>query len=616
MCATVAEAAKRGQLCADYCVDSAMQSRKAQDENKDIKSARVQGTAMIRMTGGEALLRAILAEPVSHVFGIVGGKWGTFMKPLAQSVASGVMSYVGTRHEAAAAHMAAAMCAATGRMAVCFAECGPGAGNLVSGVASAYNNNLPLLALTSNPQHAASYPDNGMLMAMDTLSLFRPITKWNATIHDGLRIPELVRTAFRQALTGRPGPVHLDIPQDILVHSFEFDAEEFVTGPQQYRPLARPVAAADAIREAVALIAAAERPLFVAGGGAVVAEASSLCRELVALTGAAATTTQMGLGVIASDAATFIGHGGIIGGPAIVRAFAEADLVIAVGCRFSSWLADDQGSLVKRQQRLLHLNIDPNVLGSTAPLTLGLWGDAAETLNALLKALKAQTYQTPVRPWVSDVVADYRAYRAMLHGLPDEVDGMTHPAALAREIAALLPADALVAYDGGHTTFWSNDLTPAYTPRSRFHDPGMGQLGFGLPFALAAKLAQPDKAVFNITGDGAFGFTLQELDTARRYGLPVINIIHNNAAWGVIQLSQNKADFALGTDLSGTDYAAIARGFGCHGETVNTLAELPAALDRALASGLPAVLDCRVFFAPHPCMPAFGKMNSVGINRR
>ena len=195
-----------------------------------------------------------------------------------------------------------------------------------------------------------------------------------------------------------------------------------------------------------------------------------------------------------------------------------------------------------------------------------------------------------------------RATRAKLAALAAETRrGDASGRAGAAPSAARCRADALAVYDGGHTTFWSNDLTPVRDVRTRFHDPGMSQLGFGLPYALALQSQHPGRPVFNITGDGSFGFTLQELDTARRYRLPVITIIHNNAAWGIIRAGQRKQlDFELGTDLEGTDYAAIARGFGCHGETVDAPGEVAAAIARALACGLPAVIDCRTRFVPHP----------------
>jgi thiamine pyrophosphate-dependent acetolactate synthase large subunit-like protein len=190
-----------------------------------------------------------------------------------------------------------------------------------------------------------------------------------------------------------------------------------------------------------------------------------------------------------------------------------------------------------------------------------------------------------------------------------------HPAALAKAVADALPVNALAVFDGGHTTFWSNDFTPVSQVRTRFHEPGMSHLGFGLPFAMALQLQHPARAVINITGDGSFGFTLNELDTARRARLPVLTIIHNNAAWGIIRAGQQaQLGFEFGTGLEGTDYAAIARGFGCFGEAVTRAQDVAPAMARALASGLPAVLDCRTRFVPHPAGPAFGRMNRFGFD--
>jgi acetolactate synthase-1/2/3 large subunit len=193
----------------------------------------------------------------------------------------------------------------------------------------------------------------------------------------------------------------------------------------------------------------------------------------------------------------------------------------------------------------------------------------------------------------------------MLESASRPVDGAMHPAALADELGRALPTDSLVAYDGGHTTFWSNDLTPALEPRTRFHEPGMGHLGFGIPCALALKALHPDRPVVNITGDGAFGFTMAELDAARRHGLAAVHVIHDNQSWGVIRLGQSRGGFDLGTSLEGADYAAVARALGCHGEHVDRPDQVAAALDRALSCGLPAVIDARVAFVPHPGMRRF-----------
>ena len=222
-----------------------------------------------------------------------------------------------------------------------------------------------------------------------------------------------------------------------------------------------------------------------------------------------------------------------------------------------------------------------------------------------------------IAPWRFGVGLDYRR-----NAFGARVD-VLHVAAQGRVAVGAPPVNfegagqfkfALV--DGaGTTTFWSNDFTPVKDVRTRFHEPGMSHLGFGLPYALALKLLHPGRAVLNITGDGSFGFTLNELDTARRERLPVINVIHNNAAWGIIRQGQKmQFDFELGTSLDETDYAAVARGFGCHGEVVRRAQDVGPAMARAIASGLPAVLDCRTRFLPHPAMPMFGTMNRYGFD--
>jgi thiamine pyrophosphate-dependent acetolactate synthase large subunit-like protein len=275
---------------------------------------------------------------------------------------------------------------------------------------------------------------------------------------------------------------------------------------------------------------------------------------------------------------------------------------------------DQDGPLVRGSHRHVNVNIDPSALGAPALHEVGIHADAREAVLDLLAALAAGKPVQADADWLASMRAVRRQYETRLATMAAERTPVMHPAALAAAIGAALPPEALAVFDGGHTTFWSNDLTPVDQVRTRFHEPGMSHLGFGLPYALALKLVHPDRPVFNITGDGSFGFTLQELDTARRYRLPVITLIHNNEAWGIIRAGQRKQfDFELGTGLEGTDYGGIARGFGAHGETVTEVDEVAPAIARAVESGLPAVIDCRTRFVPHPCMPAFASMNRFGF---
>ncbi len=563
----------------------------------------------VKLTGAEALVRLLEAEGVQHAFGIVGGK----LAPLLHALSRSSIRWTGVRHEASASMMAAAAFARSGQVALAVGEMGPGGLNLAAGAGVAFNNHLAALLLTTNQHRAAAYPHRGMFMDLDTRALLAPLSKWNAVVQDVRRLPELVRTALRESLGGRPGPVHLDVPQDVLATVVEWSAEEFAIAPGRYRALHGPRPHAGALHEAAALLASARRPLLVAGGGVVLADAVEPLRALAARLNAPVAPTQMALGAVASDSPHFIGHGGLIAGSAVRQAFDQADVVLALGCRFSSWLWDEHGPLVRRHQALVNVNLDPSALGQPALHQLALQADARETLVDLLAALDTQPVATDPA-WLPGLRERRRADEAQLHRMAEDDDPVMHPAALARAIGQALPADALVVYDGGHTTFWSNDLTPVHVPRTRFHDPGMCQLGFGLPYALALQRLEPRRPVIHITGDGSFGFTLQELDTARREGLPVVTIVHNNEAWGIIRAGQkNTYGFELGSSLAGTDYAAIAQGFGCHGAQVQRAEALAPALNHALALQLPAVLDCRTRFVPHPCLPAFGSMNRYGF---
>ena len=560
-------------------------------------------SSAVPLDGGAALARALVACGVGNLFGVPAGKLGPFLRAVA---AEPRIRHHGTRHEAAAAWMAAATFHGTGRLAACYGEMGPGAHNLVGGLGTAQANGLAVLVLTSGPPIHLGTAARGLTMAADLSGLMRATTKWSAVADAPEAVPGLVRTAVHEALSGRPGPVYLELPADVLARSAELDPAE-VDLPSE--PVERRAPPEHDVERAAALLARAERPVIVAGGGVVHADAAPALRRLVARLGAAATTTQMGLGAVSSDDPAFVGHGGLVAGEPVLRALREADVVLLAGCRVSSWLWEGSTPVLGPAggQHVIHLDIDPTASAGVLPATtLVLRADAASGLTALLEAVgDGPVVADP--EWRGSLVAAHRAHlEALFDGADD--DGPMHPAPLARAIGGWLPDDALAVYDGGHTTFWSNDLTRALEPRTRFHDPGMAHLGFGLPYALALQAAFPERLVVNITGDGAFGFTLAELDTARRLGLPVVTVIHDNAAWGVIRFGQERGGFDLDTALEGMDYAAVARAFGCHGERVTELAEVTPALERALASGLPAVVDVETRFVPHPSLPRFAAM--------
>jgi thiamine pyrophosphate-dependent acetolactate synthase large subunit-like protein len=561
----------------------------------------IAGHRTVTATGGELLARLLAAAGVREVFGVPAGKLSAFLKAVGSDDR---LRHVGVRHEASAAWAAAAVFQATGRLAVAYGESGPGSHNLVGGLGSAWANGLALVVITADPPPALSDPNVGLTMDADNRALFGACTKERLVVRDAARLPELVHRAVRTALAGRPGPVVLSVSADVLGQAAELPEALLDAAPEHVRATGRAHADPAGVARAAELLATARRPLVLAGGGVVLADAAAALRRVADRLGAAATTTLMGMGVVPTTSPRFFGHGGVTGGEAVVRALREADAVLAVGCRFSGWTFDGPAPAAPGWpgQELVHVDVDPLVIGARRPVSVGLAGDARAVLEQLDAALHGHAADVDTA-WIDGLVAEGRAHRAALTA--DRDARPMHPGVLADAVGRALPDDALVVFDGGHTTFWSTDLTPAHEPRTRFHDPGMSHLGFGTAAALGLAVAVPDRPVVVITGDGALGFTLPELDALRREGLPVVHVVHDNQQWGVIALGQSRHGFELGTSLDGTDLVAIATAFGAHAERVEQVDDVAPALARALASGRPAVLDCRVQFVGHPGMRRF-----------
>lgn len=560
------------------------------------------------LTASEAIVAGLLAAGVSELFGIAGGKFAPLLAAVDREPR---LRFTGTRHEAAAAFMATAVAHRTGRPAACVAEMGPGALNLASGLDTAHTNHLPVIAITAGTPARLSGPAHGQLMELDAASVFGAVTRWRATLAHPQRTAELLARAVSEALAGGRGPVHLEVGYDVLASSAPACSErEIARWVGAAAEIDRPQPDPDGLLRAAELLRAARRPLIVAGGGVVASEGGAELRALAALLDAPVIVTQMGIGLLADDDPALVGQGGLVFGEQVLRALREADVVLATGCRFSSWLWDGArpAGAENPDQRLIHLDIESAEIGRLRPADVALVGDARAGLARLRDGLADGGAADP--GWRESLAAQRAEYLARLAdlGRDGEPGELMHPAQLARTLGEALPDDALVVYDGAHTSFWSNDLTPVSGPRTRFHDPGSGHLGFGVPYAHALALLEPGRPVIQVTGDGAFGFSVAELDTAGRLGLRVVHVIHDNQAWGVIGFSQRRLGFSLGTDLPGTDYAAIARGFGAHGERIDSVDELAPALARSLAVDGPSVIDARVSFVPHPGLPRFGAM--------
>ena len=566
---------------------------------------------MGRKTGAEVLVECLQKEGVRKVFGLSGHGLTMVLEAL-RTNKSGIQ-FVSARHEESAAHMADGWARVTGDVGVCCSTVGPGAVNLAAGLAEAYADSIPVLAITANIQSYRAYPFVGSLEDMDSLAFYAPITKWNAVVHDWQRIPELIQRAFREATTGRPGPVHVDIPLDLLAQTGEAGD---LASPESYRAGGRSRGGAGLVQQAVELVRSAERPLLVAGGGVIASGAWDEFRSLAETLDVAATTTPMGSGCLPTDRSRFFGDGGWLGGNGVLKAMAEADVLLAVGCHFSSWLGLGTQPVMAGppQQRIVHVDIDPREIGKNVGVSLGIVGDAKAVLADMLAVAKEQGPAAAGREWRDSLVGAYQAYLAGLVPMLGGDEGPITQGRLAKEVGEFLSEkDYLVAIDGGNVLLWAFPYIHAQRPRQRFFFAGGGHLGCGQPFANALKLAHPERPVVNFCGDGAFGMTIAELDTAVRHKLSVVNVVNNDGGWGMCKTGQlflygPEACDGVDQDFGPLDYAAIARGFGAYGERVESVAEIRPALERAFASGGPAVLD--VLVQPVP-QPMFGVMAAV-----
>tara|TARA_R110001592_G_scaffold363372_2_gene686198 strand:+ start:69408 stop:71153 length:1746 start_codon:yes stop_codon:yes gene_type:complete len=548
-----------------------------------------------------AMLLAILKKHgARYICGLPAAQIGLFMDGASRDPE---LVYITTRHEEAAGHMAASISRVTDTLGVCFATVGPGATNLVPGVAAAFADNIPMVVITGQNQARAIEPSIDQLQSADQLGLFRSITKWNAVIHHPERAPELIERAIHIARSGRPGPVQLDIPCDVGTQLCSYDLNQI----PPYRPQ-RPRPSREELQRVVAALRSARKPLLIAGGGVARSGAVAEFRALVARTDMLAMATANGRGVLLPDDPNTLGSAGLVSGQAAIDAGQEADLVLAVGCKFSTFTPIHKPPHYPKpeHQKIIQIEIDAESIGKAAPIEIGLVGDAKATLAALLEELgEAPDYQQDTA-WKKSMVNRRDDGRALYRDSARQSkvvggSGLLNESAVAATIASLLPEDAIVVHDGGQTMMWTLSHIQVDSPERSLFVPGMGHLGFGLPYANAAKLAHPKRAVFCLTGDGAMGMTIQELETACRYGLNVVVVVFNDSYWGMYKPFGDMLDNPeFGTRLTTVDFAAIARGFGCHAEDVTELTEIPAAIGRAMNSGKPSVINIGVDFTPHP----------------
>ncbi|MEB2343889.1 MAG: thiamine pyrophosphate-binding protein [Deltaproteobacteria bacterium] len=573
-------------------------------------------------TGGELVARMLRAEGVEVVFGIVDGSYFG----LTEGLRSQGIRLVSPRHETSAAHMAGAYARLTGRLGVCIASNGPGAANVLPGVAVENGEGNRVLVLTSWRRGPIVGPDRGgTYQYFDQVGVMRPMTKWSGAARSFERIPEAMQRAFRRSFEGRPGVVHVTVPEDVLNGSFENAPP--VLRPAQYRRTERLVPAADAVRRTAALLASARLPLLQVGSGAVHAGAGALVEELARILRAPVTTSWGGRAAVDERLPNKIP----MLPPLIDEVRREADLVLALGARFgeTDWWGKPPYWGDPEVQRVVQVDCDEEVLGLNRPLELAVLADVGAFLEALLAELEGLTAggladrQRRIDEWAGRV----GQLRSFLRGAAKDEDAAPlHSAFVPLVCREFFGDDAVLVIDGGNTAVWANLYHEHRTPGAVLSTFKFGMLGAGPGQALGAKIACPERPVYAILGDGAMGMHVQEIETAVRHRLAVVFLVLCDRQWGMVKFSQSMGldpetmarervlppGANLNTDLCEIRFDELARSMGAHGERVSRGRELRPALERCLASGGPAVVHVDVDPVAHmwaPGLDVFKKMH-------
>jgi len=564
---------------------------------------------MARVTGGEVIVKCLLKEGVKWIFGITDAGYHPVM---AAAVEHGIR-WVGPRHEAAAVHMAEGVYKTTGQIPVAMAGYGPGTANMVSGLICAREEGVPVVAISSQARTGIVYPFvSGAFQAVNQYDIMRPVCKWNAVVHQWSRIPEVIRRAFREAVAGRPGPVHVDIPYDIIYEEGD-DADLEYLEPHQYRPVSMEPPAAQ-VEEAARLLAGAANPLLIAGTGVLNSGGWEEFQELVELLNCPATTTMAARSAFSNDHPNYLL--GLSDGALAARR--EADVILAVGTRLGNLdLPYDPYFGDPSSQKLIQVDVDPRNVGANRPIAMGIVADARATLRALLDRLR----EMGVKPSSGEMARKYREMEAeqmaVLEAAHKGYEGdRIHPATSVEAATKVFGPEAINIGDGGNTSLFNALYTRFVRPRTSLGIFEFGHLGTGIPMAIGAKLANPDKEVYVITGDGAAGFNFMELSMAALEKVKITVIVHAEEHWSMEEVEQlaffqGDASRVIACRQYPIRWDLAAESMGCYGEYVEREEELVPAFERARNHELPAVVCVKTDFYANLVPPLANRFMEV-----
>ncbi|MDB7039983.1 biosynthetic-type acetolactate synthase large subunit [Erysipelatoclostridium ramosum] len=529
------------------------------------------------LTGSQIVAECLIEQGVDTVFGYPGGTILNIYDALYQY--QDKIHHILTSHEQGAAHAADGYARSTGKVGVCMATSGPGATNLVTGIATAYMDSTPLVAITANV--AVSLLGRDSFQEIDIAGVTMPITKHNFIVKDIKDLAPTIRKAFHIASEGRPGPVLVDITKDVTAAKFDFEPiVPEVIEPRKY------TYGAQELDQAIKMIEASEKPFIFVGGGVIASDAASELKEFAEKIDAPVTDSLMGKGAYDNTRPRYTGMLGMHGTKASNFGVSQCDLLIVVGARFSDRVTGDTNRFAK-DAKIIHIDVDAAEINKNVVVDLGIVGDAKNVLKELNEKLTRQNHPQ----WLKEIRDLKERYP-----LSYDDEGLTGPYVI-EQIDYLTNSEAIICTDVGQHQMWAAQYFNYRRPRQFISSGGAGTMGFGLGAAMGAKLANPHQTVFNIAGDGCFRMNLNELATLSRYNIPVIQVVMNNQVLGMVRQWQT---LFYGQRYSNTiledkvDFCKVAEGLGCKAIKVTTKEEVASAIKIAMEHDGPVVIECMI----------------------
>lgn len=537
------------------------------------------------ITGGESVVHALRKESVRDIFYLSGS---CILPVLDGLYDSSDIRCIGTRHEQSAAHMADAYARVSGSPGVCLVHNGPGLTNTVTGIATSSLAHSPVVLISGAPMTRHLTRDS--IQEIDQIGILKSLVKWSGRVTSVDRIPEFIHHGFRIATTGRKGPVHVDIPRDILLDVVE--AEEITSR----RGSSEATFAGDPhlIEQSVQLIANSRRPMIIAGGGVLWSNATDDLVSLAEFLSAPMATSYGHLDAVPSSHPLAVGQLGRDGSNGAKEVARNADLILAIGTRLAHFTTFYSHDYIPKTARIIQVEIEPSELGRNFPIDIGILGDARKVIREILNQCKKLYVGPPNNPerlqWATRAKSAWRKQMEQ-HGASDEIP--IKPQRVLKEIRKVADRDAIITLDDGSACGFAYHMLELFSPRTFVSPLDLASIGGGYPSGLGAKIARPEKQVISISGDGGFSMSVHEIATAVQYRIAVVALILNNSCWGSEKAYQKYyyRERYIGSELLQVNFAEVAKSFGAYGERVVKPDELAPAISRALKLNEPAVID-------------------------